>query len=92
MRAGLCEKGVLPETRATVVQLNAMLGEARTSLRKVDAILVDAQSVTSNAKDATADLGSLRGEVDASLRKVESLVNEINRKWPFARDAQMKLP
>lgn len=86
------EKGVLPETRATVIQLNAMLGEARTSLKKVDAILVDAQSISANAKDATADLGSLRAEVDASLRKVEGLVNEINRKWPFARDAQMKLP
>ena len=85
-------KGVMPETRATIVQLNAMLGEARISLKKIDAILVDAQAVTSNAKDATADLGSLRGEVEASLRKVESLVNEINRKWPFARDAELKLP
>ena len=86
------EKGVLPETRATVVQLNAMLGEARTSLKKVDAILVDAQAISANAKDATADLGALRAEVEASLRKVEGLVNEINRKWPFARDAEMKLP
>lgn len=86
------DKGVLPETRATVVQLNAMLSEARTSLKKVDAILVDAQAVASNAKDATSDLGALRGDVEASLRKVEGLVNEINRKWPFARDAEMKLP
>ncbi len=85
-------QGVMPETRATVAQLNAMLGEARTSLRKVDAILVDAQAVSANAKDATADLATLRGEVEASLRKVESLVTEINRKWPFARDAEMKLP
>ncbi len=82
----------MPETRATIVQLNAMLGEARTSLKKVDAILVDAQAVSSNAKEATADLGALRGEVEASLRKVEGLVNEINRKWPFARDAEIKLP
>ena len=86
------EKGVLPETRATVVQLNAMLGEARTSLRKVDAILQDAQAISSNAKDATADLGVLRADVEASLRKVDGLVNEINRKWPFARDAEIKLP
>ncbi|MEO7158899.1 MAG: MlaD family protein [Polaromonas sp.] len=86
------DTGVLPETRATVVQLNAMLGEARTSLKKVDAILVDAQAVAANAKDATSDLGALRGDVEASLRKVEGLVNEINRKWPFARDAEMKLP
>ncbi|MCJ7799712.1 MAG: mammalian cell entry protein, partial [Polaromonas sp.] len=86
------DKGVMPETRATIVQLNAMLGEARTSLKKVDAILVDAQAVSSNAKEATADLGALRGQVEASLRKVEGLVNEINRKWPFARDAEIKLP
>lgn len=86
------DKGVLPETRATVAQLNAMLGEARTSLTKVDAILVDAQAVAANAKDATADLGALRNEVEASLRKVEGLVGEINRKWPFARDAEIKLP
>ena len=85
-------KGVMPEARATVVQLNAMLGETRTSLKKVDAILVDAQAVATNAKDATTDLGALRGEVEASLRKVEGLVNEINRKWPFARDAEIKLP
>ena len=85
-------KGVMPETRATIVQLNAMLGEARTSLKKVDAILVDAQAISANAKDATNDLGALRGEVEASLRKVEGLVNEINRKWPFARDAELKLP
>jgi phospholipid/cholesterol/gamma-HCH transport system substrate-binding protein len=85
-------KGVMPETRATIVQLNTMLGEARTSLKKVDAILVDAQAISANAKDATNDLGALRGEVDASLRKVDGLVNEINRKWPFARDAELKLP
>jgi len=86
------DKGVLPETRASVIQLNAMLGETRASLKKVDAILVDVQAVASNTKEATADLGALRAEVEASLRKVEGLVGEINRKWPFARDVEMKLP
>ena len=89
------DQGVLPETRATVIQLNALLGEARGSLKKVDAILVDAQAVSSNARDATSDLSALRSEVEASLRKVEGLVSEINRKWPFARnarDAELTLP
>lgn len=86
------EKGVMPETRATIVQLNTLLGEARTSLKRVDAVLIDAQAVSGNVKDATADLGALRGEVDANLRKIESLVNEINSKWPFARDTEIKLP
>jgi len=86
------EKGVMPETRATVVQLNALLGDARASLKKVDAVLLDAQAVSGNVKDATADLGALRGEVEANLRKIDGLVNEINRKWPFARDTEIKLP
>lgn len=86
------DKGVLPETRATVVQLNALLGDARTSLKKVDAVLIEAQAIGANVKDGTNDLGVLRGEVESSLRKVDGLVNEINRKWPFARNTEVKLP
>ncbi|MES2974345.1 MAG: MlaD family protein [Pseudomonadota bacterium] len=84
--------GVLPETRAAVVQINAILTETRTSLKKVDALLVDAQAISANARVATDDLGSLRAEVETNLRKVESLVNDINRRWPFARDTEIKLP
>ncbi len=84
--------GVMPETRATVVQLNGLLADARNSLKKVDAVLVEAQAIGANTREATTDLGALRGEVEASLRKVEHLVNEINRKWPFARDTGIKLP
>ena len=84
--------GVMPETRATVVQLNGLLADARLSLKKVDAVLVEAQAIGANTREATNDLGTLRAEVDASLRKVEQLVNEINRKWPFKRDTEIKLP
>ncbi|MBL8339806.1 MAG: MlaD family protein [Rhodoferax sp.] len=84
--------GVVPETRATVVQLNGLLADARNSLKKVDAVLVEAQAIGANTREATTDLGALRAEVDASLRKVEQLVNEINRKWPFRRDAEIRLP
>ena len=86
------DKGVLPETRATVVQLNALLGDARESLKKVDAVLQDAQVISANAKGATADLGVLRTDVETSLRKIDGLVNEINRKWPFARNTDIQLP
>jgi phospholipid/cholesterol/gamma-HCH transport system substrate-binding protein len=86
------DKGVLPETRSAVVQLNALLGDARNSLKKVDAVLVEAQAVGANLKEGTSDLNLLRGEVESSLRKVDGLINEINRKWPFARDKELKLP
>ena len=84
--------GVVEETQKAVVQANAILGEVRGSLKRVDGILSDAQVVAGNAKSATADLAALRAEVDASLRKVAALIDEINRKWPFSRDTQIKLP
>jgi phospholipid/cholesterol/gamma-HCH transport system substrate-binding protein len=85
-------QGLVPEARGAVAQLAAALEEARASLRRVDAVLADAQVIAGNAKTATTDLGSLRAEVEASLRKIESLVDDINRRWPFARDTELKLP
>ena len=84
--------GVMDGTQQAVTQANALLGEVRESLRKVDQVLKDAQEVSGNAKAATQDLGALRAEVDASLRKINGMIDEINRKWPFKRDAEIKLP
>ncbi|MGF6272769.1 phospholipid/cholesterol/gamma-HCH transport system substrate-binding protein [Massilia sp. UYP11] len=85
--------GVMDDTQAAVRQLDVVLQDASATLKKVDAVLVEAQAVGANTRAATEDLGALRGEVDASLRKVNRLVEEINRKWPFARSSQeIKLP
>jgi phospholipid/cholesterol/gamma-HCH transport system substrate-binding protein len=84
--------GVMDDSQAAVVALRHVLEDARASLQKVDAVLVEAQAVGANARVATQDLGSLRGEVDASLRKVNRLVDELNRKWPFAKKTEIKLP
>jgi phospholipid/cholesterol/gamma-HCH transport system substrate-binding protein len=92
-------KGLMDSTQATVdgsraavAQLTQLLTEVRASLQKVDAVLVEAQAVGANARVASADLGALRAEVEMSLRKVSQLVEEVNRKWPFARDTEIKLP
>jgi phospholipid/cholesterol/gamma-HCH transport system substrate-binding protein len=84
--------GVVHAGRMTLGQLNALLVDARATLKKVDGVLAEAQGVASNARQATDDLGALRGEVDATVRKVERLVDEVNRKWPFAHDTEVKLP
>ena len=86
------DKGIATDAQATVQQLNGLLADARASLKKMDAILADAQVVGKNARAATEDLGALRAEIDSNLRQIEQLVNEINRKWPFKRDAEIKLP
>jgi phospholipid/cholesterol/gamma-HCH transport system substrate-binding protein len=85
-------QGVMDDTRATVRELNRLLGDARASLAKVDAVLVEAQGIGANVRGATTDLGSLRGEIEANLRKIEGMINELNRKWPLARDTEVKLP
>ncbi len=84
--------GAVSRSRATIAQLDAALGDARQTLKKLDAVLQEAQGVASNVRVATTDLGALRAEVEVSLRKVEYLVDEVNRKWPFARDTELKLP
>jgi phospholipid/cholesterol/gamma-HCH transport system substrate-binding protein len=85
-------EGLMPEARAAVVQLNAALMEARESLKKIDAILDDAQAIAGNARAASTDLNQLRAEVDANLRKVSRMIDEVNRRWPFAKPAEIKLP
>jgi len=82
----------LDESKTAMIQVNTILGEVRTSLKGVDAVLVEAQAVGANARVATTDLAALREQVEMSLRKVDHLVDEINRKWPLARDTELKLP
>ena len=84
--------GVMNDTQAAVVQMNGVLSDVRSSLKKLDAVLGEAQAVGANVKVATTDLGALRADVESNLRRIEQLVNEINRKWPFARDTELKLP
>jgi phospholipid/cholesterol/gamma-HCH transport system substrate-binding protein len=83
--------GLVKQGRATIVQLGGLLADARASLKQVDAVLAEAQAVAANVRVASTDLGALRSEVDATVHKVEQLVEEVNRKWPFARDTELKL-
>jgi phospholipid/cholesterol/gamma-HCH transport system substrate-binding protein len=86
------EGGLMDGTQRAVAQANTILGEVRESLKRLDRVLADAEKISGNANSATSDLAALRGEVDASLRKVSAILDEINRKWPFQRNTDIKLP
>jgi phospholipid/cholesterol/gamma-HCH transport system substrate-binding protein len=86
------EAGLMRDAQATVQEVQGLLADARRSLQGVDAVLREAQGIAQNTRAATVDLDVLRTEVEASLRRVEGLVNDIQRRWPFARDAEVKLP
>src|SRR5438477_3644619 len=84
--------GVMDGAARAVEQLNSLLVDVRDSLKRADGILSDAEQISGNAKAATADLGALRAEVDANVRKISALIDEINRKWPFERKTEIRLP
>lgn len=84
--------GMSEQSKQVLVQVRAMLTEAQGSLKRVDALLKNAVDISANVKDGTQDLGKLRADIDDSVRKANDLLNDINRIWPFAKDADMKLP
>lgn len=86
------QDGMVDAAQGAVADVRALLADVRTSLRKADATLDEARKIAVNARVATEDIDVLRAEVEATLRRVSGLVEEINRKWPFARDRELKLP
>jgi phospholipid/cholesterol/gamma-HCH transport system substrate-binding protein len=85
-------QGLARDVQASVKDVQALLADARRSLQKVDAVLQEAQGIARNVNTATTDLDGVRAEVETSLRRVDALVQDINRKWPFKRDVEVKLP
>ena len=84
--------GVADDAQASLQELRSLLVDARGSLQKMDSVLTEAQGVAGNVRTATEDLGSLRTDVEVNLRKIEDLVNDLNRKFPFAKERKVELP
>ncbi|MBW8330010.1 MAG: MlaD family protein [Thiobacillus sp.] len=86
------QDGVAEQTRASLVQVQRMLNDAPSSLKKADTLMTNAVEISADVKEGTQDIAALRAEIDDAVRKANALVNEINKKWPFARDPEVKLP
>ena len=84
--------GLAKETRGALSQVRLMLTDAQSSLKQADALMTNAVAISADVKEGTQDIAKLRAEIDDAVRKANALVNEINKKWPFARDPEVKLP
>lgn len=78
-------KACCPKPGRRNVRLRGMLAEAQQSLRRMDALLVDAQAITADAHEASTDLGALRSEVDTNLRKLGRMIDEVNWRSPLSK-------
>jgi phospholipid/cholesterol/gamma-HCH transport system substrate-binding protein len=86
------QDGMAEQTKASLAQVRLMLDDAQSSLKKADAVMANAVEISADVKEGTQDIVKLRAEIDDAVRKANALVNEINKKWPFARDPEVKLP
>ena len=84
--------GVADLSRESLAQVRLMLSDAQSSLKKADAIMANAVEISANVKEGTQDIARLRAEIDDAVRKANALINEINKKWPFARNPEVTLP
>lgn len=84
--------GVANNAHESLAQVRLMLNDAQSSLKKADALMSNAVDISANVKEGTQDMAELRTEVDDAVHKANALVNEINKKWPFKRDPEVKLP
>jgi phospholipid/cholesterol/gamma-HCH transport system substrate-binding protein len=86
------QDGVADNIREALAQVRLMLNDAQSSLKKADELMSNAVTISADVKAGTQDLASLRAEIDDAVRKANALINEINKKWPFAREPEVKLP
>jgi phospholipid/cholesterol/gamma-HCH transport system substrate-binding protein len=86
------QDGVAEQTRESLAQVRLMLTDAQSSLKKADALMSNAVDISADVKGGTQDIATLRAEIDDAVRKASALVNELNKKWPFKRDPEVKLP
>ncbi len=95
----LGERGVVTDVQTAVQTLQQLLASTRQSLGQVDALLgqaqglaTDAKAVTGNAAKASADLERLRGDIDSTVRRVDQMLGDLQQRWPFQKEGQVKLP
>lgn len=86
------QTGIADQTAGSMAQIRLILTDAQSSLQKADAMMANAVAISADVKEGTQDIAKLRAEIDDAVRKTNALVNEINKKWPFARDPEVKLP
>ncbi|MFN4103862.1 MAG: MlaD family protein [Tepidimonas sp.] len=85
-------QGLADEVQAGAREARDLLVGLRATLQRVDGVLAEVHGIAVNTRTATQDLDALRFEVEATLRRVDGMILDIQRRWPFSRDAEVKLP
>lgn len=88
----LGDAGLLSELQSGAAELRALLAEARGSVEKINGVIEQTRGIAGNVRSATVDLDRLRAEAETSLRRIDQLLADVNRRWPFQRETEIRLP
>jgi phospholipid/cholesterol/gamma-HCH transport system substrate-binding protein len=77
--------GILPSVRILLLELVGKLS-------KLDIFLDHLNNVGANMDASTKDLTVLRSDIDETVGMIKNVVKELDRKIPFKKDPQIKLP
>mgnify|MGYP000856797898 FL=1 len=73
-------------------EISAILKDLLAKMKRLDVTLENVNKITTEASDAAKDLKVLRSDFDAGIRAIGDLANEIEKKIPFKKEPEIKLP
>jgi phospholipid/cholesterol/gamma-HCH transport system substrate-binding protein len=72
--------------------IRKILKDLLVKLEKINAAVDNVVKISGDAADSTKDLKLLRAEIDATVNSIGNLVNELDKKMPFKKEPEIKLP
>lgn len=79
------QEGLLP-------LVNGILKDILVKLDKLNKTIDNVNNISTDAADSTTDLKLLRKELDATVKSVGDLASELDKKIPFKKEPEIKLP
>ncbi|MBI4632390.1 MAG: MCE family protein [Deltaproteobacteria bacterium] len=75
-----------------IPQVNGILKDLLAKLDKLNKTVDNINKISTDAADSTTDLKLLRSEIDATVKSIGNLASELDKKIPFKKEPEIKLP
>jgi phospholipid/cholesterol/gamma-HCH transport system substrate-binding protein len=79
------QEGLLP-------LVNTILKDLLVKLEKLNKTVDNVNKISTDAANSTTDLKLLRTEIDAAVKSIGALASELDKKIPFKKEPEIKLP
>jgi len=78
--------------RGSLATINRILLDLETKVKRLDALIENAITISADLQGGTQDIFLLRKEVDTTLSSVRALIQEVRNNLPFDQKKEIPLP